>query len=117
MPAFESCPGQSDTGAFRLAWSGDGEGPWRVQETRSDGTQVVLELGDDTATTVTGRQAGAHTYVLVAPDGTRSDPCVVEVAPPSLGLAFGLFGVGLAVTLATVALVVVGHRQHKADAR
>ena len=67
--------------------------------------------------TVTGRREGDYHYqVGVLQDGKVShwsEGCTVLVRPYSLSLAFTFFAFGLVVTLATIALVVKGHRAHR----
>ena len=81
---------------------------YRVIETQDAkyGGQLVYE-GPNTATTLTGRVEGTYVYVVEAGE-TQSDPCAIEVAPPSLGLAFGLFAIGLVVFAATLAVILFG---------
>lgn len=112
-----SCPATpSDTGAYRLSWNGPAGAEYRLTENAGDGSRIVYE-GPDTASTVTGRGEGDYTYRLevLAPGGAPggSASCSVEVAPPSLSLAFGLFGLGLFICLATITLITRGHRRHR----
>jgi hypothetical protein len=108
------CPSRpSDTGAYRIAWSGAHGRPVRVEE-----NETPLYQGVDDATTVSGRPSGEYVYrIALAESG---DPrwaatCTVQVSPPSLTLAFSLFGVGLVVFLALVAVIVRGHRSSGAS--
>ena len=104
-----SCPqGDNGTGAFRLSWEGAGGATFRL----SEGGDVVYE-GKDLATTLTGRYAGQYSYELVEVGG-GSARCDVRVAPPSLGAAFAVLLVGAVVFLATLAVVLRGHRAHRA---
>lgn len=102
------CPDAPDNdGAFALHWRGDAA-TWSLAE-----NGVVRYSGADTATTLTGRVAGAYEYrVAAVEDGaaTWSEPCVVEVAPPSIALALALAAVGAAVFVATLLLVMSGDR-------
>ncbi len=112
-----SCPAAAnDTGAYRLSWEGPEGAEYRLTESAGDGSRIVYE-GPDTASTVTGRDEGTYTYRLevLAPGGTpgSSTSCTVDVAPPALSLAFGLFGLGLVICLATVTLITRGHRRHR----
>lgn len=112
-----SCPAvANDTGAYRLSWGGPEGAEYRLTESAGDSGRIVYE-GADTASTVTGRDQGTYTYRLevLEPGGTTASPtsCTVEVAPPPLALAFGLFGLGLFICLATVTLVTRGHRRHR----
>lgn len=68
------------------------------------------------ASTVTGRKAGTYVY-RVGVDGAWSTPCRVEVDPPSLGLALGLFGLGFTVFLAVLWVIIRGHRAHRRGER
>jgi hypothetical protein len=111
-----ACPtAPNDTGAYRLAWQGPEGAVYRLTETAGEAPRTLYE-GPDLATTVTGRTAGLYTYrleTLSPAAGPDAASCVVEVAPPPLALAFGLFGVGLALCLATISLIVRGHRRHR----
>ena len=108
------CPdGPSDTGAYRLSWTGPEAATFRLTE---DG--VTLYAGPDLATTVTGRREGEREYKVGVVDaqgqvGAWSTACVVATAPPSLGAAFGLLGVGFVVFVATFVAVIRGHRAHR----
>ena len=118
MPDLDlSCPAAaSDTGAYRLSWQGPDGADYRLTETAGDGSRVVYQ-GPDVASTMTGRSAGAYSYRLevLEPGGTpgSSVSCSVDVAPPPLSLAVGVFGLGLIITLATVVLIGRGHRRHR----
>jgi len=106
------CPGStSDTGAYRIAWSGvDGE-VVRVEE-----NGAVLYEGRQDATTVSGRPAGEYVYrlgVVDSDDVSWVDSCSMTVTPPTLTLAFLLFGVGFGVFASLVVVVVRGHRAHR----
>lgn len=106
------CPtAGSDTGAFRLSWSGAEHASYVVRETGPDGQTLTVYEGRDTATTVSGRTAGTYRYQVEAAHAHAS--CEVKVEPPSLQTAIAFFGFGLFVTLATVAVVVRGHRAHR----
>lgn len=116
------CPRGSDTGAYRIAWTLGGEpGPVAGAATprfRLEENGVQLYEGPHLATSVSGRQRGEYAYrVAVLPQDPgapgRSDSCTVAVEPPSLALALGLFGTGLVVFVATVVLVLLGHRAHR----
>ena len=106
------CPGaSSDTGAYRIAWSGADGAAVRVVENGE-----VLYEGPQDATTVSGRPAGDYVYRIGLLDGGNvswSDSCTITVAPPSLGLAFFLFGVGFTVFASLFVVLVRGHRAHR----
>jgi len=115
-----TCPtAPSDTGAYRLHWetptgntlAGQGQ-VFRLEE-----NGALLYRGPQTATTVSGRPEGDYAYRVGVVAGREvaewSVPCTVAVRPPSLGLAAGLFSLGLLVFVATVVLVVRGHRAHR----
>jgi hypothetical protein len=105
-----TCPGGANvTGAFKLSWEGGDGASFRV----SEGAKLLYE-GKDLATTVTGRHAGTYAYELVEVEGGARSACEVTVDPPSLGAAFGAFGVGSVVFVATLWLVLAGHRAHRA---
>jgi hypothetical protein len=109
------CPNSpNDTGAYRLEWSGGGSNAtYRLIESSPSGESVLYE-GPDQASTVTGRHRGVYSYSLEV-DGVLGDAsvCEVEVSPPPLSLAFGLFGLGLFICAATVGLIARGHRRHR----
>lgn len=106
------CPGStSDTGAYRIAWSRENDVVVRVEE-----NGAVLYEGRQDATTVSGRPAGEYTYrigVLESEDVSWTDSCTITVAPPSLALAFFLFGVGFTVFASLLLVIVRGHRAHR----
>lgn len=115
-----SCPAAAnDTGAYRLSWQGPEGATFRLTETDGAASRVLYE-GPDVASTVTGRPAGSYTYRLeiLSSGGTpgSATSCLVDVAPPSLSLAFALFGVGLGICLATIGLIGRGHRRHRRGA-
>lgn len=114
------CPAApSDTGAYHISWEGPEEGSFRLVERPSaeskDGT--LLYEGTEKASTITGREEGVYWYqvgLLVEEDSLLwSEPCQVRVEPPPLWLAAFLFSVGVLICLATVALIVRGHRAHR----
>jgi len=103
------CPdGPSSTGAYRLEWSGPPDAVFTLEQ---DGR--VLYSGSDQATTVSGQPRGRYSYRLTATGAPTSASCTVEVQPPSMALALSLFAVGLVVFVATLLLVVRGHRAHR----
>lgn len=107
------CPqAPNNTGAYRIAWKGPAGPTYRLEENG----QVIYE-GPHLASTVTGNQEGAYVYQVGVVDGPHagawSPPCPVAVSPPSLSLAFGLFGMGLLVFLSVLVVVVRGHRAHR----
>ncbi|HXV62102.1 MAG TPA: hypothetical protein VEK15_15490 [Vicinamibacteria bacterium] len=112
MPPSLHCPGStSDTGAYRIAWSGTDGTVVRVEENGS-----VLYEGVQDATTVSGRPAGDYVYRLGLMEGGNvawNDSCTVTVAPPSLALAGFLFAVGFSVFASLLVVVVRGHRAHR----
>ncbi|MEQ9324400.1 MAG: hypothetical protein RIF41_34875 [Polyangiaceae bacterium] len=118
-----TCPAGADTeeganrsGAYRIAWDAPEGVVTRLTETSARGVTTLYE-GPDHATTITGRGGGDYHYqVAQVRDGLAreaSSGCRVLVRPYPIEVALGFFGVGLTVTLLTVALVVVGHRAHK----
>lgn len=115
------CPRGSDTGAYRIAWKLGGEPGAETAAAprfRLEENGVQLYEGPHQATSVSGRPRGEYAYrVAVLRTGseepTWSDACTVGVTPPSMALALSLFGTGLVVFIATVVLVVLGHRAHR----
>ena len=111
-----SCPDSpNDTGAYGVSWVGPEGAEFRLTEDDGRESGVIYE-GLDLASTVTGRSAEVYRYRLevVGTSGpTTPAQCTVAVDPPPLTLAFGLFGVGLTICLATVLLIVGGHRRHR----
>ena len=105
------CPSStSDTGAYRIAWSDAGGDAVRIEENGA----VLYEGGHD-ATTVSGRSSGEYVYRIGVLDSDNvhwTDSCTVSVEPPSLALAFVLFGVGITVFTSLVAVVIRGHHAH-----
>lgn len=112
------CPGApSDTGAFRLSWTGGDNATYRVEQV-DHGKSTLIYQGPDTATTITGQREGKVSYRVGVVDNGRvsawSKTCTVRVQPPATWLAFTLFAVGALVTLCTIIAIVRGHRAHRA---
>jgi hypothetical protein len=120
-PAGADTPeGANEVGAFRLTWEGPRDAEFRLVERGVPGDPSVgsvLYQGPQRASTVTGRPEGDYWYAVgVVDDGhvtQWSDPCLVTVRPYPLAVAGAFFAFGLFVTVATVTLVVRGHRAHK----
>lgn len=109
------CPAKtSNTGAYRIAWQGPDGSSYQLME---NGEQVYA--GPQKASTVTGRPAGAYEYrvgISTNQDGGSlqwSNSCEISVDPPSMVMAIGFFSMGAAVFLATMSLIIWGHRKHK----
>lgn len=115
-PGADTLDGASKSGDYTLRWTGDDGAVFRLVERTPDGEHTLYE-GPDFGSTVTGRTEGRYDYhVGVVQDGTVtrwSESCGVVVAPYPLSVAFAFFGFGLVVTIATVTLIVRGHRAHK----
>jgi hypothetical protein len=115
-PSIQCPQGTNNTGAYRISWKGPDGALYRLEENGK-----LLYQGPHTASTVTGRQAGVYDYrVGVLSDNaqqvqTWSEPCQVDVSPPSLALALTLFSLGLIVFLSTLILIVRGHRKHRRE--
>ena len=114
-PPSIQCPEDpSNTGAYRISWKGPDGALYRLEE---NGT--LLYQGPHQASTVTGREAGVYDYRVSVMNDTGqevsnwSQPCRVEVSPPSLALALTLFSLGLVVFLSTLILIVRGHKKHR----
>jgi hypothetical protein len=113
-PSIQCPPGTSNTGAYRISWKGPDGAVYRLEE---NGT--LLYQGPHKASTVTGREAGIYDYRVGVLDETGrevagwSQPCQVEVSPPSLALSLTLFSLGLVVFLSTLILIVRGHKKHR----
>ncbi len=120
-----TCPRGADThegaqrsGDFALSWTGPDGAVFRlVERPGADDAVTTLYEGPQRGSTVTGRTGGEYGYqVALVEDGVErawSEPCSVLVVPYPLSLAFVFFGFGLVVTLATVVLIVRGHRAHR----
>lgn len=119
-----TCPEGTDTpvgasrgGDYSIGWSGPDGAEYRLVETNGGGPDEVLYEGGQLASSVTGRREGDYSYRVGIVEGgevaTWSDSCTVLVRPYSLSVAFTFFGFGLLVTLATVVLIVKGHRAHR----
>jgi hypothetical protein len=112
-----TCPGTtSDTGAYRISWTGDEGAVFQLVENGD-----VLYQGPENATTVSGRPAGNYLYQVssLGPDENvtaMSEPCSVSVTPPPLEAALGLFGLGLFVFLAVLITILRGHSAHRRGA-
>jgi hypothetical protein len=101
------CPdGPSDTGAFTLSWFGPPAGTtYRLSE-----NGATIYEGPARATTVSGRGEGRYEYSLETVGAPGAESCVVLVQPPAISTAMVLFVVGLGVFLATLTLIIRGHR-------
>jgi len=98
---------RSTTGTFTLSWEGPEGADYRLlQLGDGDDTRLIYQ-GRDTARVMTGLDNGDYRY-RVATGSASSDPIRVTVDHHSLTRAFSFFGIGLAVFLATVVLVVRG---------
>jgi hypothetical protein len=109
--------GANKGGDFALSWGGPDGGTFRLVEKEAHGDEMIVYEGPQLGSTVTGRTEGDYTYRVGLVDNgdvTRwSEPCDVLVRPYPLSLAFVFFGFGLVVTVATVTLIVRGHRAHR----
>jgi len=122
-----TCPDGADTeagasrsGDFPIQWSGPEGAIYRlIEHAGPPVTQTTLYEGSQKASTVTGRPRGDYRYqVGIVRDGDVvqwSSTCEVQVRPYPLAMAFTFFGLGLVVTLATVLVVLLGHRVHKRE--
>jgi hypothetical protein len=112
-----NCPAQSDTGAYRLDWSGPDGSIFRLVESENGGEEQALYEGHDAASTVSGRPQGIYAYRLgvVGSAGVNwSEPCEVSVDPPSLGLSLLVFTLGFMICVATAVTIIRGHKAHRA---
>jgi hypothetical protein len=118
-----ACPAGADTaegarksGDYAIGWSGPEGANYRLVEHAADGKDILYE-GPQLGSTVTGRLEGDYHYevgLLEGGDVTHwSERCTVKVDPYPLSLALTFFAFGLVVTVATVALVIRGHRAHR----
>lgn len=99
----------STSGTFDLSWTGsDGEN-FRLLQLNDDDSSRLIYQGRDTARVMTGLSNGSYRY-QVAGESAVSQPVSVSVSHHSLSRAFGFFGVGLIVFIATLWLVVRGER-------
>jgi hypothetical protein len=123
-----SAPGQprltgdttlASAGYYQLTWRGQApadDKSWRFELEESGNAGFadsrMLYRGRDTARVVSGKPDGMLFYrvrvVAAQAPGPWSDTLKVEVQHHSLARAFTLFAVGLAVFIATVALIVTG---------
>jgi hypothetical protein len=108
---------RSDTGSYRLSWSSGGDLEVTLEEaTRADFTDArTLYRGVDGATVVSGRFDGVYHYRARRGGGAWSAPVTVTVAHHSLAEALAYLAVGAVVFVATVALIVGGHRRHRRE--
>lgn len=116
LPAveLEISPETSTTGTFNVRWQGNEGDRFELMELKDDGGSRLVYQGSDTARVMTGLPNGHYTYRIRAEEngspGPWSEPGSVTVAHHPLSRAFGFFGVGLLVFLATVALILRGER-------
>lgn len=113
-PLELKCPpgGANRDGAFKLSWTGPKDATFRLVEKQGDQSRTLFE-GRSHGSTVAGRPAGDYQYSLSTVQGRSATPCVVKVRPYPLTLALSFFFVGSLVTLATVIVILRGHRAHK----
>lgn len=124
-PLTITCPvgaatleGASRSGDYQIVWDGPAGATFRLIESADPtASPQILYEGPQRASTVTGRAQGDFFYqvgLVEAGAVTQwSEHCEVKVRPYPLGVAFTFFGLGLTVTLATVLVVVLGHRAHR----
>lgn len=123
-PSLSADTRTSTTGYYTLAWepadadtraiAGSIAG-FELQERADDGDWSTRYVGPDRATTLTGMPNGTYAYRVRALTESSasawSSETVVEVKHHDLGRAFAFLAVGAAVFLATLALIVAGHRR------
>ena len=111
-PALElqASPTHSTSGTFNLSWQGREGEAYRLLQLADGRESRLIYQGTDTARVMTGMSNGDYTYRVEGESG-RSEPRSVTVDHHSLPRAFGFFGVGLLVFVATVALVVRGEER------
>jgi len=107
-------PELSTTGTINLRWQGNGQSLYELeQRSRTLGTRIVYQ-GSDTARVMTGLPSGEYGYRVRAIQqgvpGTWSAERRVKVRHHPLSRAFVFFGLGLAVFLATLIIVLRGAR-------
>jgi hypothetical protein len=99
----------STSGTFDLRWTGAQGERFRLLELNDDVSPRLVYQGRDTARVMTGLPDGSYRY-QVKGESSTSQPVNVTVTHHSLNRAFGFFGVGLIVFVATLWLVVRGER-------
>jgi hypothetical protein len=102
-------PDLSTTGTFDLSWQGKEGERFRLLQLTPGKTPRLIYQGTDTARVMTGLANGHYRYQVEGETG-RSEPQTVTVTHHSLPRAFGFFGVGLLVFVATLWLVVRGEK-------
>lgn len=123
-PALHGPEGASADGQFDLRWQVtlDGlEDPIATAvefelEERAGDRRTLLPAGPHLAAALSGRDDGDYGYRVRAvrtgrPISPWSEPVMVQVRHHTLDFALRMFAIGAAVFLATVALVLIGHRR------
>lgn len=129
-PVFENAPEDlTESGYVKLGWrwafpDGDKNGcEFELQQSENkyfEGVKTIYK-GPDCATFLSGLRNGQYYHRVRVISETEqaksewSDPVSIQVKHHSLRLAFTLFGIGAAVFLATVLLVVLGNRNTNQD--
>lgn len=105
----------SDTGTYTVSW--EASGAVLLQEsTRADFADArLLYEGVDRATVVSGRLNGTYHYRLLRDGVPWGEAVTVDVAHHSLKQATAFLGAGAVVFIATVILIVQGHRRHRRE--
>ncbi|MES9832973.1 MAG: hypothetical protein ABW139_12105 [Candidatus Thiodiazotropha sp. DIVDIV] len=106
---LEISPEFSTSGTFNLSWQGGENETYRLLQIDNNDQRQVIYQGADTARVMTGLPNGDYIYQVEGMSGS-SEPRKVTVAHHSLVRAFSFFGIGLAVFLATVIVVVQGNK-------
>lgn len=110
----------STTGYYTLAWEpSDADthvaSGFELQERADDGDWDTRYTGPDRASTITGMPNGTYAYRVRALTETSasawSSETIVDVKHHDLGRAFAFLAVGAAVFLATLTLIIAGHRR------
>lgn len=109
-------PELSDTGYFRLSWTGDGAAVTVEEATTADFSDArVIYEGTEAATVMSGRLDGTYHYRIRAAQSRWSAPIIVTVRHHSLAQAFAFLTVGALVFVATAVLIIAGHRRHRQE--
>jgi hypothetical protein len=112
-PELQSSTDRSDTGSYTLSWSATGDVDLQEARRADFSDAQTLYRGPDQATVVSGRLNGTYHYRLLRNGKPWGRVVRVEVAHHSLGEATAFLAAGAIVFVATVILILHGHRRHR----
>jgi len=112
-PTLNSDTKLSTAGYFQLSWQDPASQSFELQKSSDPDFHdaVTLYHGPDKATVISGLPNGNYFYRVRSEDGLWSKAVEVTVKHHSLGKALGFFGLGAAMFVVMVVLLVKGARR------